>query len=514
MNNSSLNPRNRKIIGWALIAISLGVSFITLYKGQFGDEADNLVVGSLILRGYALYRDVFSHHFPFPYYWMAIVIGLFGKSIFIARLSVLAFQNVAFALAMELSGDYLLLGINAVIWSIVRSFYLGNMVLYSSFAGAALLLIFITILAILQQHTLPGWKHWLIIGLFSVISILSDPLSIYAVAVALFFLFTKKPVWGMYVGLVIGGLLSLYVGYLYITGNIQAFWSNAILFNSKVYAKYLYTNPLRFGDLYDMTVRGLDIADKVWMNFNPFKHITGLYTDLDRWFFTGFLYRFSIIATSLFLAGRKQFRAAAFMYLFAASTLIIAPWDFHGQPFIMVSLFAISALITYVRLYDTSRKFLRTSQIIIGATVLVLTGWLCLRLSVKIYHQLSTYGEVQFADFKNDSAYIQQLTCNQPDVLLADYPSGTYYYWFTGMKPVSKYTFMWPWVAEVGLDDVIDELSQKQMLAIVVVQELVIWDQYDTKVYLHPLDEYLELNYHKVAEGIYTSPALYLRCSK
>lgn len=514
MNNLSFYLRNRKIVGWALIAISVGVSLITIYKGAFGDEADNLVVGGLILRGFALYRDVFSHHFPFPYYWMTIVIGLFGKSIFIARLSVLAFQTVAFVLSMRLSGDYLLVGVMAVIWSIVRSFYSGNMVIYSSFAGVSLLLILITILAILQQRISPSWKHWLVIGLFSVISILSDPLSVYAVAIAMFFLLTKKPVWGIYASLVIGGLLLLYVGVLFVTGSIQAFWSNTILFNSQIYAKYVYANPLRVGELYDMAIMGLGITDKTWLNLDPFKPITAGYTDLDRWFFTGFLYRFSVIATTLFLAAKKQFRAAFFMYLFAASVLIINPWDFRGQPFILVSLWAVSTLITFEWWHDTSNTSLKIFQIIIGFMVLAVTGWLCLRLSVNIYHKLNTYGESQFTEFKDNSTYIQQLTCHQPDVLLAHYPGGSYYYWFTGMKPVSKYVFMWPWVAEVGLEDVIDELGQKQTLAIVVMHETVIWDKYDTKVYLRLLHNLLEINYHKVAEGIYISPALYLRCSE
>lgn len=515
MNNYlTLYPRNHKIVGLVLLAISFGVGIITLYKGEFSDEADNLVAGSLILQGCALYRDVFSHHFPFPYYWVAIVIGLFGKSILIARLSVLAFQTVIFALGMKLSSNYWLVGITAIIWSVVRSFYKGNMVLYNSFAGAALLLILIAILAILQQRTSPDWKHWLTIGLFSVISILSDPLSVYAIAIAIVFLFTKKPVWGMKVSLIIGGVLLLYVGYLFVAGNIQAFWNNAILFNSQVYAKYIYTNPLRIGDLYNMTVNGLEIANKIWLNFNPLKPISDGYTQLDRWFFTGFIYRFSIIATALFLALRKQFRAAAFIYLFAASTLTINKWDFHEQPFIMISLVAISALVTNEWWRDTSNKFLRTTQIVVGVIVLVTTMWLCLRLTENIFNNINIYREVRFDGFKKEAANIQELTCHQPGVLLAHYPAGTYYYWFSGMKPVSKYVFMWPWVAEVGLDDVIYELSQRQTLAVVVRQECLIWEKYDTKVYLRPLDEFLEVNYHKVAEGIYLSPALYLRCSK
>lgn len=510
----SFITRNRKIVGWSLLAISIVFGFITLYKGILGDEADNLVVGSLLLRGYTLFRDIFSHHFPFPYYWVAIIVGLFGKSIFVARLSILVFQTTIFAFGMRLSGDYLLLGIAAVIWSIVRSFYSGNMVLYSSFAGAAVLIIFITIVVILQQRVVPSWKHWLLIGLFSIISILSDPLSVYAVGVALVFLFTKRPIWGVYVSLVIGAGLLMYAGYLYFTGSIQAFWSDAILFNTQIYAKYIYTNPLRFGDLLSTIIKGLGITDAVWLNLDPLKHIIPQYTELDHWFFTGFLYRFSVIATTVFLALRKQYRTAAFTYLFTASALIIEKWGFRAQPFILVSILAISALITNEWWRDTGNRVLKTTQIIIGVMVLVMTIWLSARLSVNIYKLRNTYGDMQLADYKRDAFYIEGLTCNQPNVLLGYYPDGNYWYWFTGMKPVSKYVYLWPWVAEVGLNDVIHELSQNKVLAIVVRQDFVIWGAYDSKEYLHPLDEYLDMNYHKISEGVYVSPKLYALCPK
>ena len=216
MNNIKLDtPRNREILGWTLLAISFSVGIITIFWGHFGDEADNLVVGTLIVRGYALYRDVFSHHFPFPYYWMAMIVGFFNESIFLARLSVLLFQTVTFALGMRLSGNYLLVGLAAFIWSIMRPFYRGNMVLYHTFTAASLLVVFIAVLVLLQQrNSSPHWGHWLTIGLYSIIAILSDPLSAYAVGVALIFLFSKKPVWGIYPGLVIfSGLMIIFFGY-------------------------------------------------------------------------------------------------------------------------------------------------------------------------------------------------------------------------------------------------------------------------------------------------------------
>jgi hypothetical protein len=45
---------------------------------------------------------------------------------------------------------------------------------------------------------------------------------------------------------------------------------------------------------------------------------------------------------------------------------------------------------------------------------------------------------------------IRELSCNQEDVELAVFPINPIVYFVTGLPPASRYTFMYPWVAEVG----------------------------------------------------------------
>ncbi len=172
-------------LGWTLLVIAFFIGCLTIYWEAFVDEADNLVVGWLLTERYVLYRDIFSHHFPFPYYWSAVIVSLFGKSIFTVRLSVWLFQIISLGAAMRLSGYHLLLGLAALIWGILRHLYFGNMVLYSSFSGVSLAIVFIVTLAVIQQQININWRHMFAIGVFSLISIFSDPLSIYAIVVAL-----------------------------------------------------------------------------------------------------------------------------------------------------------------------------------------------------------------------------------------------------------------------------------------------------------------------------------------
>ena len=118
------------------------VSVATLYFGSFGDGADNLAVGALLHHGYVLYRDLFSHHFPFTYYWVAGVVAVAGKLLLAVRLSIVIFQVVTLAITLLLSRNALPLGFAYLLWRVLSPFYLGNMVLYSAFTGVALIAIF------------------------------------------------------------------------------------------------------------------------------------------------------------------------------------------------------------------------------------------------------------------------------------------------------------------------------------------------------------------------------------
>jgi len=517
-NITPLESQSSRVIGfsWGLLLLSFSIGCLTIYwGGVFTDEADILVIGSLLSRQNLLYRDLFSHHFPFPYYWMAVVVNIFGRSIFLARLSIWLFQIVSFAIAMKMSRFHLPLAISAFVWGILRPLYLGNMVLYSSFSGTSLMVVFVITLAILQRKKLATWKDGLVIGLFSAISVLSDPFSALAVTVALLFLLALNLRHGALSSFFAASGILLFTGYLLASGTFQAFWQNPVLFNMHIYSKYLgeSNQVTRIFEFFQMAGKGLEATNRIWLNFDPLKPITGGYSEFDQWFFTGFLYRVGLIIGAIFLILKKKYRAALFIYLFAAATLVISKWGFRGQPFFITALVAISAIIIgewrYLenRYLDTGQT---TARILLGAMIL----WLILRVVDHYYvnQDMLTY-EANFAWTDYEAYRIKSLTCNQPEVQLAYYPGGTYLHWPTKMKPVSKYIYMWPWVAEVGLSDVIDGLAQDRILAVVIRYDDLIWG-YDTKDYMQPLDEYLNREYKKAVEGVYLSPRLFEICRR
>jgi hypothetical protein len=510
------DPRLRRRLGWALLAIASVLGCLTVYWNQFGDEADNLIIGWLLTRGYVLYRDVFSHHFPFPYYWSAVVIGLFGKSILAARLSVWVFQIAALGTAMKLSRFHLSLGLAGLLWSILRHLYRSNLLLYSPFAGASLLVVFsVTMALVLNGAEEADWKQALAIGLFSVIAVLSDPLSIYAISVALICLIMWRRKQGLLALLFTAIGLSGYAVYLGASGTFQDFMRDAILFNTEVYAEYLKANHLRFGELLDTLWKGLGIMDPAWQDFDPLRAISLQDTQFDRWAFTGFFYRSAIIlAVTLFLA-QKRFRVAVFLYLFAAATLVISRWEFRAAGFVMISLVVSAALSCQEWRQMAKRKLPTLLQVAVGFLFGLTAIWLSIRVVDYTFVQEPEMLRDSFAPYEISSARLREQTCGHAqDTVLGYYPSGDYQHWFAEMEPVGRYVFLWPWMAEAGLSEIIDALDQDQTLALVYVRHITVWGIYDSREYLGPLCEYLDRHYVEIREGEYMSPGLAAECQE
>jgi MFS family permease len=508
----SKQPQGRFSVfsGWAMLTIACLVGCLTVYYGKFIDEADNLVVGLLIRQGYVLYRDVFSHHFPFPYYWTALTILIFGKSILAARLSFWLFQIVAFGFAMKFSRFHLSLGLAALLWSIIRYLYSGNMVLYHGFSGGALVAIFAIILSMLLDATEPERKRCLVLGVFSSIALFSDPFTIYALGAGFLVLISWRPKAAFFTGMVIFGFLSIYCLYLLASGTLGDFWNSAILFNSQIYNSYKPVNLSKFSELFNSLKTGLDLVNPEWYRLDPLREIGG---NFDKWFFTGFLYRFSFLAVAVCLSLLKKFKPALMVYLTGAAILANSEAGMRMSGFVMTALVALFILITQEGLEASKPRFINTFRVVTSLFAGVMVCWLAIRVTTNIYETRASFtsATVNLLDWK--SARILETACNQPDVMLADYPNGIYSYWFTGYKPATKYTFLWPWVAKVGQDEIIETLDKNQDKPVLIyMHEMNVWNRYPTSKYLALLYDFLENNYVKVDDGTYLSPKLASVC--
>lgn len=240
-NIKKIIKNNREqLLGYALLFFSFLISLIHYKNLVFGDEEDNLLMGNLILKGLLPYRDVFSHHFPFAYFWTSLVYLISNDSIALARLSVIIFQILVFIISMRLSSAYLIFGIVSLIWSILKIYYWGNMLLYHSLAAPLSASLFILTYFLLISFYLPCWKHALVLAVFSALLILLTPLTIYGVFFVYLFLFIKERRLFLKSGLILVVIFCLFFLYLILTRSLNSFINQAILFNVNVYSNITY----------------------------------------------------------------------------------------------------------------------------------------------------------------------------------------------------------------------------------------------------------------------------------
>ena len=508
-STSQLKMSRQQLAGWLLLLTALVVGILTVGWGTFTDEGDNLVIGDMLLRGGVLYRDLFSHHFPFAYYWVAATIPLVGKSIYALRGLVWIFEIACFAIAMWTTRWHLTLGLAACLWSTVAVFYFGTHVVYYVFGAATMLIVTSLTLAVLDDRVRLTWPLAVLVGVCGIFALLSNPLLAYAFGIALLFLATKDRRKTFVSAAVAGAGLLLYAGFLVVSGDWASFWHDAIVFNSEVYSKYLgpYAKPVRFSMLFDITAGGLGILEPEWRNLDPLAPVLDYY-QLERWLYTGFFYRIAILSGVVVFAGQRRWRAAAYLYLAAAAALLVGGSGGRIQYFALLALFVIAALITQAwwPWHRTTQQ--KVAAVAVSVLMAVMVLWPAVRVAGRIYDPKAGLATMsQFDGFEAQANKIKAAVCGQTDVALAWYPDGTYRSWFSGLPPLGGYAIMWPWVAEDGLPVVMPLLAAPATKALVVVEDATVWNHYSTQEYLKPLLDYVKSSYVNLGNGWYLSPA-------
>lgn len=509
-------------LGILLLLLALGIGTTVLYLGVFGDEGDNIAVGLFISKGKVLYRDIFSHHFPFAYFWTAVVFSLFGPSVIALRLSVMIFQIVSFALVMRLTRLYLPVGLAALTWSLIGHFYFGNMAIYHMFSGIAISIIFLETFAITFGYIRADRDTMILAGGYSLIAILADPLTVLPVSIAILVLSfsaagVRRSFWAI---LILGIGIASYLLYLWITGSLDDFWRDVIIFNREIYDKYYSTNFSRLlRTLVDKTI-GLDILEStMWLNPNISPSINRL-TPFGQWYLGGFFYRLAIIMTTITLLLKRRVLTATFVYFFTASLLVRSEVFFYTIGFVIVALLASSWLfLIMIRTRSVSEKMEGENTIsrllgnLFAGVIALSLGWLMISgfLSILENRNRLSYA-ANFGIYEKMGVDIRTMVCNQ-DTMLGIYPGDPILYLYTGMEPVSRYVIMYPWVAELALQEVIDSLlPEQQVKAIIYVdRDGSIWGRKNLN-YLGELIAFLDKNYVEAEPNYYRSPSLIEAC--
>lgn len=484
-----------------LIFFAIRISYIE--AGFFGDEFDNLAGGLFVSKGHSLYKDYFSHHFPFPYWWLAAVFKLFGPHVFSARFSLLVLEILSGALLLRLSGKVLPVALSLLIWGIISPFYFGHMVIYYSFSRIGFFFPFVLIF--LSPITeLVRVRTRFLIWVFTAIAIASDPLMIPPLTVVhLRWLIRRRDPLGYVRELALflagaGVVLSIFM--IFRLFSLDDFWRNAILFNISVYRKYAGAYNMFMEGLIRNLSTGLELLDSRWFKLD---FLTSLDVgNVNHHVFTGFFFRLAVLLLVLLLLINRRFMDALWIYGSAATLLAIRGDFFHSGPFVMTALFATALLIDP----QPTAQFHPTLRGLIALAM----AWLGFR-AISGLTDPGFKAHFQWREWALlEAQRVERLACGRPEVVLGDYPSNVHLNFLTGRRPPGGYALLLPWMAEWGLQTVIDRLQTDPAIVRVNPEE-IIWSRFRAGDYLKPLINFLDKDFILV-DGFYVSPQIIRDC--
>jgi hypothetical protein len=423
----------------------------------FVDEADNVLGSCLIDHGTLLYRDFFSHHFPLPYYALAVLSEPASCSVFAGRLIgivSLTLAGAAFArIAQNPAATFALL-----ILALTAPLYYLQLYLAETMLAVGLILT----LAFLTDHgrrMLDPVSHGL---RFVALSILawSSPigLMIAAILVPLMIVGTGRP----YRSVIAASAAALLVwpALLALQGTLGAFFEQAVLFNTQVYSQFLdvqLTNPLSL----------------LWHSLTFVRHRYSFAVD---WMATqdadasaasyaaGFEMLLVLLLAILVIRARKEtlFRLGVCLLV----PLTVAREGFHLAPFIAAATFACAQLVPVA----AGRSTLIRGIVIAMAVIAVRIYFFYLPIQQDAPDELAE-------SMQPESRIVRSLGPDDTMLYLPIAPQG---YLAHDRRPGSFYTYFLPWQADVpGAEDrLIADIEQNQVAVIVIDPDAEIWDKY------------------------------------
>ena len=544
---------------WLIVALAaLSISLIFANIGGYIDEADNVAVAQLIvLDGSVLYRDLFSHHFPFAYYWTALFFKLFGISIFNARLAVIILNALAFGSVGLILRNWRVGALAWLIWACVSPFFLGHLMLYQSLAAVALAPVFAGGFAYVSHRPLPNLWAISLVGFFAAIAILANPLTLFAVgltlaSIALPFSTGFLPrhlhrlprqrqfesalctafILAPFIGVVLGSF-----GFLGLNGALGDFYRDVVIFNRDIYARY--SDTVRTGLFANISKIALNAISGLTL-FDPSQRMYPIellknFSFLADWLISDITFKLIIIFYCLWLVLKRQSLAALYVYAFAACALMRGRTNFDQLPLLMCAVVVLAMWqddrVTRwqgdkVTVSPKSIPFHPSSFILhplslIPHPSLLLSPLMALLVVIGIDFGLqqrnSPTATQVLAQDATTALTLQQWVCGQPDVKLGYYPANPYVHFYSQLRPVSRYLFVWPWVAEIGANDIAATLTQAPYSIVSIVTQGDIWGV-PNAVSLAPIATVVQRDFVKIDNegdansGLYLSRPLYDAC--
>lgn len=480
------------IVGSLLVAVSALLGLPLLYWNTFVDEGDSFAVATLVLHGNVLYRDIFSHHFPLVYDWLAWTARVAAPSVTTYRASVLVFQTLCFGLALRLGDNPLAVGLTAVAWRFLSPLYHGNLAIHSVFSASLLFPLTVVGLSWVQGRSRPSGSQALVVGALAGLAFLNDPLTLPISALVFLATLARSLRATGWAGVSFLIVVTAALVRLLVLDSWDAFWRCAVQFNLEVYLRYLGVAP--WERLWKIASSALEVADPRWWHAAWFP----LGFPDRAWFTGGFFRAVTLLAVLVELFQRRIF-AALWLYGLAVFELsLLGQERFRAASFVLLALFLGARFAA-----GTAPGFSSRTRLLFRALCVAPLLWIAVASAVQMYtlRQYSSY-QTSFGRYERQAAWLRSLACLR-GTKLGWYPADPYLHFFTGLEPLGGFLFLFPWVAEVGMHDVVEAAKNGRALLYVDLDGEV-WG-HRNRDYLAELYRFAKQNYVEVARSFFVS---------
>ena len=415
------NFLKNSVILAGLAVFGLGNFYFRTFMTNF-DERDHLAAGFLMSKGWILYKDIFSHHFPFPYYWVNFWNLLWvnqiphrGIAMFRTTLNIYYLFCAVLVLSnLKKFSNRLLFVIFLISTVPLMPLFHGNILLSETFGFFPLIMI----IWLLFSKLINELKNtpWLAISsaLLCSFAFWSQPLLLPIFILPLFFVQPYKKIY------IFSSAIAIIIPILgfYINGSLKYFWEMSINFNWIIYPRYY-----------------ADISPVTHFSTNPV-----LLSQI-----IGALFLFFI---SFYLLITKKFKYLFLLLFSLGLTLIrftkIIPgslFNFGILPFMML------INLSFITIIYRANKYLKLPIIILFGVYL----FLIFRAVKPIFYQSldSNYNyHVFWSDRQEIGREINRLTNTNEPILI--YPHDVDLYYFAQRTPPDKFLYWFPWINDVS----------------------------------------------------------------
>ncbi|KPL11273.1 hypothetical protein AMJ85_04005, partial [candidate division BRC1 bacterium SM23_51] len=239
--------KRRIVVPFVLLLVVFVVGHWAPHKRwTHANEVNNLTGAWLVSDGWVAYRDFFTHHAPFAYWFAAPMVRIFGANIATCRWTLLAFYAMALAVlywANRRSSRPFSFGLFVLFVALGHVLYMGHLYLYDGVFAFAILLIFHQFWRFDEQHAMQ-WRDWVVVALAVFVAISATVTAAYALALLTVGLAVKhfrfeRRKYPVLRAVGVCGIVAVPLAgaavYLWATGSLRDFYEQLYLFNVRYY---------------------------------------------------------------------------------------------------------------------------------------------------------------------------------------------------------------------------------------------------------------------------------------